>query len=165
MGSKELSRFVRGGFDRLASESLIQFRRSPRAEGPLEVDEVFEVRIAKGARGRVRVAHVDENSFTIVTQVGHPEAGRITFGAYRTEKGDAIFHVRSVARSKSLIHYLGFLAVGDAMQTNTWTDLIDRLAHTVGKGVVGSIQAEVKRVEETDPAGTCDQPTFIAKDA
>ena len=55
---------------------------------------------------------------------GHPEAGRITFGAYRTVDGDVVFHIRSRACSSSLFNYLGFLVGGDPMQTATWTDFV-----------------------------------------
>ncbi|HUE95701.1 MAG TPA: hypothetical protein VMN39_03530, partial [Longimicrobiaceae bacterium] len=74
-----------------------------------------------------------------------------------------IFHIRSRARSSSGANYLGLLTAGDPMQTNTWTDFIDRLAHTVGDGILGKIHAETKEIEDEpeDPATVC-SPTFQA---
>ena len=47
------------------------------------------------------------------------------------------------------------------MQTNTWTDFIDRLAHIVGDGVIGAIQAETQKIREED-ISLINGPTFIA---
>jgi hypothetical protein len=160
---KDLMRLVRKEFGRLAPESLVEFTRSANAKELLQEDEVLEVKIRMGPTVRVRVADVCENSFTIVTQDGHPEAGRITFGFYRNDRGDVIFHIRSRARSKSRLHYAGFLVAGDPMQTNTWVDLIDRLSHTVGDGVVGSINAHKCEVREEHDDAIGEHPTFIAR--
>ena len=101
------------------------------------------------------------NSITIGTVKGHPEAGRITFGAYRNPKGDVVFHIRSIARSGSWLQLLGFKALGDAMQTNTWTDFINKVASVCGGGVLGEIHADTTRLE-ADPGDFAD-PTFIAQ--
>lgn len=118
----------------------------------------------KGAgAARVRVMHTDANSITLGTMRGHPESGRITFGAYRNGRDDVIIHIRSRARSSSATHYAGFLAAGDPMQTNTWTDFIDRLAHTVGDGIIGSISADIRTLDETDGLEDMTSPTYIAR--
>ena len=114
---------------------------------------------------RVRVIHRDRNSLTLGTLEGHPEAGRITFGAYRNDRGDVIFHIRSRARASSDLRYAGFVALGEPMQTTTWTDFIDRLAHIAGDGVIGAIHADTSEVtddEAEDPAAIC-APTFAAR--
>ena len=56
-----------------------------------------------------------------------------------------------------------FLAGGDPMQTNTWTDFVDRVAHTVGDGVIGVIHAETTEIDDEpeDPESIC-SPTFVA---
>ena len=109
-----------------------------------------------GKQTRQRIA------ITLGTVGGHPEAGRITFGAYPNERGDVIFHIRSRARSSSATRYAGFLTAGESMQTNTWTDFIDRLAHTVGEGIVGAIQVETQEIDEEEDEAI-ETPTFIAR--
>ena len=109
------------------------------------------------------MVHEDPNSLTFATLAGHPEAGRITFGAYRNAAGDVIFHIRSRARSSSDSTRLGFLAIGEAMQTNTWTDFINNTVASVGGRVRDAIRAETKEVEQeaedNEPLGS---PTFRA---
>ncbi len=111
----------------------------------------------------MRVVHLDRQSFTVATLRGHPEAGRITFGAYRNPRGDVIFHIRSRARSSSSTRYFGFLAAGEPMQTSTWGELINRVAASVGEGVIGFIQAQTERSSMmTRGIGLLTGPTFRA---
>lgn len=157
----EVALYVREHFPDFPPRKLVTFQRKDGSEGPLEVGDELEIKIRMAGRTAVRVLHVDANSITLGTLKGHPEAGRITFGAYRNERGDVIFHIRSRARSSSSTRYAGFLATGEPMQTNTWTDFIDRLAHTVGDGVIGAIRVETQVIEEENP-GLVHGPTFIA---
>jgi hypothetical protein len=159
----EVAALVRARFPDFPPEALVVFTRPDGADGPLEVGDVLGVKIKGAPDTAVRVVHADDNSVTLATVRGHPEAGRITFGAYPNRRGDVVFHIRSRARSASPFHLTGFLAAGEPMQTNTWTDFVDRLAHTVGDGVVGAIRAETQEVEETEADRVCEAPTFVAE--
>lgn len=160
----EVAELVATRFPELAPEDLVVFRRVGAADRPLRVGDVMEVRIRAAGTFRVRVVHRDRNSLTVATMTGHPEAGRITFGAYRDSKGRVIFHIRSRARSSTTRMHLGFLATGEPMQTNTWAEFVDRVAATVGQGVRGFIVAETRRVEPApEDVGEPDAPTFVAR--
>jgi len=164
LGPREIAELVASRFWDFAPEDLVTFRRVDGDDAPLEVGDELEVWIRWAGEFRVRVLHRDANSITIGTLSGHPEAGRITFGAYRNDHGDVIFHIRSRARSGSRRMLMGFRAVGEPMQTNTWTDFIDRLASTVGAGVSGPIHVETRVVEdEPDEPGSFYSPTFLAR--
>ena len=122
-----------------------------------------DVQIMPAQSCRVRVLHEDLQSLTLGTIEGHPEAGRITFGAYRNPAGDVVFHIRSRARSASASTRLGFLAIGDAMQTNTWTDFINNIAVAVGASIPDAIRAETRDVMELpEDDHPLDAPTFRA---
>jgi hypothetical protein len=149
-------------FCELAPPQLARFRRVNMAEEPLEVGDELEVSIRGAGTFGVRVVHLDRQSFTVATLRGHPEAGRITFGAYRNERGDVIFHIRSRARSSSATRYLGFLVAGEPMQTSTWGELINRVAASVGEGVIGFIQAETSIVDDDEGDRKLTGPTFRA---
>jgi hypothetical protein len=163
LSAPEVAALVRERFMEFPPEELVVFRRTDGREGPLDMGDAMEVDIRMAGTTAVCVVHADANSLTLATVKGHPEAGRITFGAYPNERGDVVFHIRSRARSSSFFHLAGFLTAGEPMQTNTWTDFIDRLAHSVGEGVVGAIQADTREVEEEDEDATADSPTFIAR--
>jgi hypothetical protein len=135
-----------------------------RAGEPLRLDDELTVKIQGAGTFGVRVIHKDAQSFTLATLPGHPEAGRITFGAYRNEHGDVIFHIRSRARSGSTFHYVGFVTAGEAMQTNTWTEFVLRAAVTCGEGVMGVIHADTTELEDEPEGGDPEHgPTFVAK--
>ena len=161
--ASEVAALVRERFAEFPPESLVVFRRSDRRQRPLEVGEELEIEIRMAGMAAVRVTHVSSHSLTLATLEGHPEAGRITFGAYPNKRGDVIFHIRSRARSSSAARYAGYVTMGDPMQTNTWTDFIDCLAHTVGDGVVGVIRVETKEMDQDEEPAACDSPTFIAQ--
>lgn len=161
--AEELGTILAEDFCRYAPEELVKFHRVDGRDEPLEVGVELEVQIRMAGECRVRVIHRDANSITLGTLKGHPEAGKITFGAYPNEHGDVIFHIRSKARSSDQLRYAGFLAVGEPMQTNTWTDFVDCVAHTAGDGVVGVIHAETTEINDDpeDPETVC-SPTFKA---
>jgi hypothetical protein len=151
-------------FWEFAPEDVVHFRRADGTAKPLEPGAEMEVKIRMAGTFRVRILHQDATSLTIGTLAGHPEAGRITFGAYRNDRGDVIFHIRSIARSSSQGRYVGFLAMGEAMQTNCWTDFVNSVANTVGNGVLGYVHAEtVERRRGLEDDEELHSPTFIAR--
>jgi hypothetical protein len=161
LGSAELIDVLARRFPELAPPDLVRF--VPPGSEQLEVGDELGVRITGAGEFRVRVIHRDRQSITLATLAGHPEAGRITFGAYPNVRGDLVFHIRSRARVSSRLKLLGFLIAGDPMQTNTWTDFINRVAGTFGRGVKGVIHAEKREAEPEPGDAAADRPTFIAR--
>ncbi len=154
----QLMAHVREHFCELPPEALVRFS----APDGLDTDAALDIRITGAPDCRVRVVHSEPQSLTLGTLDGHPEAGRITFGAYRHASGGVVFHIRSRARSATAAHLLGFLTLGEAMQTNTWTDFITRTAATAGARIAGAIRADTEKVEDTPEDAACDCPTFRA---
>lgn len=165
LGPQEVARWVAESFCRVAPPRLVRFRRLEPEPGGLQPGETLEVEIPSAGTFHVRVAHRDANSHTLSTLKGHPEAGRITFGAYRNTDGEVVFHIRSRARSSSASRYAAFLLAGEPMQTNTWTDFIRCVAASVGSGVAGAVHAVTREVDPTaeDGAGGLRRPTFLAE--
>ena len=160
----EVMEWVAARFGEFAPEELCVFERTGDPDTPLAVGEEMQVNILGAGKCHVRIIHRDPQSFTLGTLPGHPEAGRITFGAYRNERGDVIFHIRSRARSGSRIIYLGFYTGGEAMQTNTWTDFVNNVALTMGEGVIGFIHAETTVMEKAhEDADDVQGPTYLAR--
>jgi hypothetical protein len=158
----EVVRFVSEHFERFAPEDVVRFSREHEGV-PIAVGEEIAVTIAGAGDCEVRAIHAGEQSFTLATKIGHPEAGRITFGAYRTERGDVLFHIRSRARSSDGLRYVGFLGIGEAMQTRAWTAFVNRVAVAVCRGVVGSIHAETCRCEDEPDEDAFTRPTYDAR--
>lgn len=165
----EIINLVALKFPEFAPDSLCLFAAdgSEPREGGIRTGDRLNIRIKMATHCQVRVLGRDQNSITLGTLKGHPEAGKITFGAYRNPHGDVVFHIRSRARSKNALTYLGFTTVGDPMQTNTWTEFVNRVALTVGEGPLKAIHADISvlKNEEADKVTREDDdesPTFIA---
>jgi hypothetical protein len=161
----DLVDLVAARFEEFPPADVVHFARGEETQ-KLAVGDELNIQIKLAGEARVRVVDRQACSLTLATLAGHPEAGRITFGAYRNDAGDVVFHIRSRARSSSLANYLGFLVGGDPMQTSTWTDFVNSVALTCGQAVRGEIHAESRIVpdEELQPADeSMDSPTFIAR--
>lgn len=155
----ELMQHVKANFCTLPPPALVAFD----AANGVEPDAELAIRIRPGQDCRVRVVHSDDQSLTLGTLEGHPEAGRITFGAYRNAAGELIFHIRSRARASTASNLLGFLTIGEAMQTNTWTDFITNTARGVGARIRDVVHADTERVDERpDDDHPLRAPTFAA---
>ena len=164
MRPSEIGALLAERFCEFAPPKLVKFAPAEGCRLPLQLGDELHVDITGAPDTRVRVLHRDANSLTLGTLANHPEAGRITFGAYPNPNGDVVLHIRSRARSSSLATYAGFLAVGEAMQTTTWSDFLNALAATVGDGVHGAIHADTTEVEEDAADGWLGaRPTFIAR--
>jgi len=155
----EVMTHVKAHFCEFPPPALVEFV----APGGLMCEAELDIAIKPGQHCRVRVVHEDRQSVTLGTLEGHPEAGRITFGAYRNPEDAVIFHIRSRARSASTAKLIGFLAIGEAMQTNTWTDFINNVAASLGVRIDGPIHAETARVDELpEDSDASMMPTFVA---
>ena len=161
--SRELLSFVRRRFSQLPPEGLARVEPSSGENAPLEIGDELNIHIRGAGKVAVRVVDVRPNSLTVATLVGHPIAGRITFGTYPNARGGVVFHIRSRSRAASTLNRLGHLVAGDPMQTTTWTDFLDRLAHMTGDGVVGAIHEEESEVPEAvEREESLFSPTFSA---
>jgi len=158
MKPSEIMAHVKSRFCELPPRALVTFVAPDGMSRGAELD--ISIRPAQSCR--VRVIHEDAQSVTLATLEGHPEAGRITFGAYRNPAGAVIFHIRSRARSATASKRVGFLAIGEAMQTNTWTDFITNTAAAVGARILDAIRAETKEVHESSEDDSLQSPTFRA---
>jgi hypothetical protein len=157
----EVIELVRTHFAEFAPPELCRFGLVS-ARG-LALGDELSVVIRGAGRFAVRVIHQDAQSLTFATLGGHPEAGRITFGAYRNRHGAVLFHIRSRARSRSPLSHLGFRTLGEAMQTNTWTEFVQRVANTAGEGVQGELHALTTEVPDEPEDFDGSSPTYAAR--
>ncbi len=159
---EELATLIRERFADLAPQETAAFEHSDGGRSPLKVGDELKIRIGGFMPCQVRVVHVDDVSLTLRTLEGHPEAGRVSFGAGRDDAGRLTFRIRSRARSGGLLHYVGFLMMGRAMQARCWIRFIGRAADICGGRLAGPIRVSTSKVaEEPADVGGPDLPTFI----
>jgi hypothetical protein len=161
---ESLFRLVVEDFPSFSPEGIACFSHHPEGtEGPLETEREMAIQIAAAGVCHVRVVHMDDRSLTLRTLDGHPEAGRITFGAYWDRAGRLKFRIRSRARSSDKVRYVGYQLFGKGMQTQTWVTFIERVAAACGGRLHGDVRVETSQVEDTlADEGELDTPTFRA---
>jgi len=162
LSPSQVMELVHRNFVSLAPDGLAAFHTAAKDGIGIGVGDELDIRIFGAGDCRVRVVHTDAQSITLGTLEGHPEAGRITFGCYRDDEGELLFHIRSRARSESLLRLFGFVVAGEAMQTNTWTDFISRTGAMVG-GSVRAVHAAMRTVDDEREEDVIDRPTFLAR--
>ncbi len=80
----------------------------------------------------VMVLYADEQSFTVMTPQGFPEAGWNTFSVYE-EDGIPVAQVQSMARATDPVYEFGFRLMGGASkQEQTWVHVLSKLAEHFG---------------------------------
>jgi hypothetical protein len=152
---------LRARFADFGPAETADFRRVGDADGPLEVGDELDIKIALRGHCRVRVVHHDARSLTLRTLEGHPEAGRITFGADCDDQGRLVFRILSRTRAGDWFSYLGYVVIGKQMQSRCWIRFIDRLANECGGRVDGRIYVRTRNVEEQPADGPGrDEPTY-----
>ena len=160
----EVADLVACRFEEFAPGEVVRFARHGPPGQPLQPGDELDVHIAAAGKFSVRVLHRNLRSLTLGTVEGHPEAGRITFGAYRNDLGDVLFHIRSRTRSRTRLHYAGFRALGEAMQTMCWTGYVNAVACAVGEGVIGFVHAETSTRQDDDTEhDAAHRPTYLAR--
>lgn len=158
---EQVAEMLRDRFVQFAPAETAVFRRTGGEEAPLEVGDEMDIRIALRGECKVRVVQLDLCTLTLRTLKGHPEAGRVTFGAGRDEEGRLTFRIRSRTRASSRLNYLGYLCLGKQLQARCWIRFIDRVAEACGGRIVGRIRVRTRKVNEEpgDEKGS-DTPTF-----
>jgi Domain of unknown function (DUF1990) len=158
---EQVGAMLRDRFEAFAPPETALFRRAGGAGDPLEIGDELEIRIALLGRCRVRVVHLDRRSLTLRTLTGHPEAGRITFGADRDEQGRLRFRILSRTRASGVLNYVGYLVLGKQMQSRCWIRFISRVAEECGGRIAGRIRVRTRKVaEEPGDRDGLDAPTF-----
>jgi hypothetical protein len=77
------------------------------------------------------ILYSDDDSFTVMTAEGLPEAGGITFSAY-DEDGVMVVQIQSLARASDPIYELGFRLFGSPAQERIWNHGLSTLAARFG---------------------------------
>lgn len=87
----------------------------------------------------VVVLYSDDESFTLMTPQGHPEAGWVTMSSY-VEDGVTVAQVQGLARASDPIYELAFRVMGSRLQDYIWVHVLTELAAHFG--VKGQVEVD-----------------------
>jgi hypothetical protein len=112
--------------------------KSDHFYAPLTGIEPGEVALIEGTMpGRLKlstgvmVLYADDESFTLMTPEGHPEAGWITFSAY-SDGAHTVCQIQSMARAADPVYEIGFRLIGAKAQEKIWHHVLHSLAGYYG---------------------------------
>jgi hypothetical protein len=154
---------IRSDFPRFSPAALARFTRSGDLTRPLDRGDTMHILMVGLVQCAVRVIHQNKYSLTLGTLEDHPEAGRITFGAYPDEGGRLVLRIRSRSRLRHYLHWHNYALLGKYGQTWTWVTFLERLAEACGGRKRCDVITSTEKVVET-PAdrGVEHAPTFSA---
>lgn len=163
LNPEETIDMVRTHFSTFAPKEMVQFYTPDDAARKLEVGQDMKLDMLLIGVSAVRLVHLDARSLTLRTLEGHPEAGRITFGAQADEQGRLVFRIRSRARAGGPLHLVGFTMGGKAFQTRIWKTFIQRVAAACNGTILGEVREQTREAQDTvADEGALDTPTFVA---
>ncbi len=116
-----------------------RFYPSPRGIAPGEVVLINAWTPGGPIATGVVVLYADDESFTLMTPEGHPEAGWVTLSAY-TEDGVTVAQVQGLARASDPIYELAFRVMGSKLQDYIWVHVLTELAAYFG--VKGQVEVD-----------------------
>jgi uncharacterized protein (UPF0548 family) len=136
--------------NRAAPTEFVRFIKVLGDKDELAVDDEFVVRMPGPWDGPVRVVAVTPTSFRLATLEGHLEAGQIEFRAADAD-GDLVFTIESWARSGDRLSRLLYEGLGMAkeVQLHMWTSFLERVARLAKGRMVGGIDIDTRRVDDT----------------
>lgn len=133
---QSLIRQIQQRVHELSPSTLAAFEKTSGDDSLMSVGDEYDVTMLGPWNGRVRVAEVTDNSFTLVTLEGHPEAGHITFSVRELpERPDAFTVViESWARARDQTVHVAYdtLSVGRQVQAEVWVTFLQRVAELTG---------------------------------
>ncbi|MCC7052097.1 MAG: hypothetical protein IT355_02440 [Gemmatimonadaceae bacterium] len=154
-----ICRLMHGHLAELAPSGFADFEKTRGDDDRLRAGDEYDITMLGPWNGRVRVAEVSEEHFTLVTLDGHPEAGHITFSARDAEAeaetpGAPALHavIESWARARDGVVDAAYstLGIGRQVQTEVWVTFLQRLATLAG--VSGTPEVRITTEELATPA-------------
>lgn len=163
---EQVIRMLLADFLRFSPDHLARFTLPEGTATPLSLGAKMAVHIRGAGTCHVRVMHLHPRSLTMHTLSDHPEAGRITFAAYRGPGGELVFRIRSRARASDPLRLAAYQMLGQAVQTEIWTEFIRRVAQECGGQIQSDVQVETAEVDAcAADEGRVVAPTFAAQEA
>jgi hypothetical protein len=116
--------------DRFSPHLLASFEKVSGKDGELNAKDEFQVHITGPWNGPVRVEHVSDEEFHLVTLEGHLEAGEIKFRLTELRPGLLLFQIESLARSRDGVvdFFYDKLPIAKMAQTEMWSSFCKKFA-------------------------------------
>jgi NADH dehydrogenase len=119
-----------------------------------QIDEGESITLALPMRGhvQVRVAELRDRATTLLTLEGHPLAGAVHFAT--TPVGSAIrFQAEIFDRAANVLDLIAMRALGDRLQVQTWTEVVENVIELSGGRAPDGVQHESRSLDDEEAEG------------
>lgn len=124
---------------------------APEPESTDVIDEGETITLALPMRGhvQVRVAELGDRDTTLLTLEGHPLAGAVHFSTM--PEGSRIrFQVEVFDRAANMLDLIAMRALGDRLQSQTWTEVVEHVIQLSGGRASAGVQHESRSLDEDE---------------
>lgn len=139
---------------------LADFEKTKGQGHCLAEGDEFGIKILGPWNGDVRVTKVEADQFELTTLESHPEAGRICFSLrpHASLPDTLRFEIHSRARSRDGLVAFTYdtLGLGKRVQQQTWETFCQRVAEHSGGLLLGPVQVETIRQDDSGTEVTHD---------
>ncbi|WP_437680243.1 DUF1990 family protein [Sorangium sp. So ce131] len=134
LSAEEILALVRDGFPELTPRKTVVVGAEPEAGTRIEPGATLTMALPLRGHVQVRVEEVAPRAITLATLEGHPLAGAVRFLAEPAPGGDGAvrFEVQTWNRASTLADLLVMETLGGAIQTYTWTSLVEKIVEQTG---------------------------------
>ncbi|MBC6697592.1 hypothetical protein [Hymenobacter sp. BT190] len=156
----ELLDHIKCNLPDFSPDLLANFEKSKGTAHCLSTGDEFRIKILGPWNGDVRVTDIGDDFFELATLESHPEAGRIQFSLcpHATLPDTLRFEIHSKARSRDGLVAFTYdtLGMGKKVQQQTWETFCQRVAEFSGGLLLGPVQVETIRQDESGTEVTQD---------
>lgn len=150
--TRSLLQEIQRSMQELSPASLASFEKAAGEAAWMAVGDEYDVTMLGPWNGRVRVAEVLDDCFTLVTLHGHPEAGHITFSVvdlpHAPDRFDVVIESWARVRDRTVQVAYETLTVGRSVQTEVWVTFLQRVAERTGCTEVPEVDIRSEELTE-----------------
>jgi len=127
----------------------------PGAAAAIEEGETLTLALPLRGHVQVRVTGLESCRVTLLTLAGHPLAGAVRF--MTEQRGPLVrFQVEVYDRPANVLDFVAMRAVGDRLQSQTWSEVIEKMIGVSGGEAANGVEHESESLSEEEAASITD---------
>jgi len=130
---------------------FVQTAPEPATSDVMEAGESITLSLPMRGHVQVRVAELRGRATTLLTLEGHPLAGAVHVAT--APNGNALrFQIEVFDRAANVIDLIAMRTLGDRLQAQTWTEVVENMIALSGGRAADGIQHEARSLDDEEAA-------------
>ena len=128
---------------------FVEAAPEPATSDVIEEGESITLSLPMRGHVQVRVAELRSRATTLLTLEGHPLAGAVHF-ATAAVGSDVRFQVEVFDRAANMLDLIAMRTLGDRLQAQTWTEVVDNVIRLSGGRAAEGVQHESRSLDDEE---------------